>query len=225
MFVFNRKIYKPLLVIFGFVLFSIASYVIGYQVGFKSWGKQISISLDPALSVRGLASTESAARSIATVSNEEYTNPQNLFDKAQILENTQSDSILFVIGNLLHTDEQGNTSFVCKNFSQVQLWFEALGLAIKGEKVIMTINTDCTENKDHQYIGPFSIPAKKILESSIVESTFSENNSEIQFENVSLSWPKSWVLIKADFKKAGTSDFSVVTETPETEDDIFVIEL
>lgn len=225
MFAFNKKNYKPLLVILGFVLFSIASYTIGYQVGFKSWGKQISISLDPALSVRGLASTESAARSIATVSNEEYTNPQNLFDKAQVLESNQTDEVSFVLGNLIHTDEKGNTSFVCQNFSQVKLWFEAFGMAINGEKVIMTINTDCTENEDPQYIGPFSIPAKKILESSIAESTFSENNSKIQFENVSLSWPQSWVLIKANFKKEGTSDLPVNSKIPETEDDIFVIEL
>ena len=222
---FKKKNYKPLLMTLGFVLFSVCSYIIGYQVGFKSWDKQISISLDPALSVRGLASTEDAGRDIATVSREEYSNPQNLFDKARVLEDSPPDNVLFVVGNLLHTDEKGNTSFVCKNFSQVQFWFEALGLAIRGEKVIMTVNADCTANEDHQYIGPFTIPAKKILESPIAEDTFNEDNSRIQFENVSLSWPQSWVLIKADFKKTGSSDFSVISKMPETEDDIFVIEL
>lgn len=222
---FNKKNYKPLLITLGFVLFSIGSYIVGYQVGFKSWDKQISISLDPALSVRGLASAESADRNIATVSRTEYADPQNLFNKAQVLEHNQSDNILFVVGNLLHTNETGNTSFVCKNFSQVQFWFEALGIAMDGEKVIMKLNADCTAHEDHQYIGPFSIPAKTILESSIDKNSFSENNSDIHFENVSLSWPQSWVLIKADFKKAGASDFSVVTKTPETEDDLFIIEL
>lgn len=221
----SKKIYKPLLIVVGFVFLSVCFYVIGYQVGFRSWGKQISISLDPTVSVRGLASNEDTDREIATVSYAEYSNPQNLFDKAKVLESEHPEDILFVVGNLLHTDEQGNTSFVCKNFSEVQLLFEAFGVAVEGEKIIMKVNADCTANADHQYIGPFTLPAKKILEAAITKNRFNENNSKIQFENVSLSWPQSWILIKADFKKAGTSDFSVVTELPETEDDIFVIEL
>jgi len=194
-------------------------------VGFKSWGKQISISLDPALSVRGLAVAESTTRNISTVSREEYADHQNLFNKARVLEHNQSENILFVVGNLLYTDETGNTSFVCKNFSQVQFWFEAFGIAMDGEKVIMKLNANCTSYEDHQFIGPFSIPAKTILESPIDKNSFNENKSEIHFENVSLSWPQSWALIKADFKKTGISDFSVVTKTPETEDDLFIIEL
>ncbi len=222
---FDKKLFKPLLILLGFVFLSVFFYVIGYQVGFQSWGKQISISLDPALSVRGLASTKDASRDIATLSYAEYANPQNLFDKAKILESDQSDEVSFMVGNLLHTDEKGNTSLMCNNFSQVQLLFEAYGVSVEGEKVIMKVNTDCTSYSDHQYIGPFTIPAKKILESPITENTFNENNNHIQFENVSLSWPQSWMLIKADFKKEGASDFSVISKVPETEDDVFVIEL
>ena len=250
-------------VILGLIVLSLCSYIIGYQIGFKSWGKQISISLNPALPVRGLASAEETiGRSTASVSREEYANPQHLFDKAKVLENTSSDvissendisvantpitaktdpiseenvipakagiqnddNILFVTGNLLYTDEKGNTSFVCNSFSQVQFVFSAFGIAIRGEQVIMKLTTNCTANEDPQYIGPFTLPAKKILESSIVKSKFNEGNSEIEFENVSLFWPKSWVLIRADFKKDGINDFSVIAEQPETEEDIFVIE-
>ena len=293
---FNKQ--KIFFFILGLTVLSLCSYIIGYQIGFKSWGKQISISLDPALPVRGLASAEEAVdRSIASVSREEYANPQNLFDKAKVLESTSSDiistdntlsaegaiivkkdttaadnalptqdaiptnnviptqdtiptnniiptqdtipannvipakagiqnddDILFVTGNLLYTDEKGNTSFVCNSFSQVQFVFSAFGIAIRGEQVIMKLTANCKSNEDPQYIGPFTLPAKKILESSIVKSKFNEGDSEIEFENVSLFWPKSWVLIRADFKKEGINDFSVIAEQPETEEDIFVIE-
>lgn len=244
-------------VILGLIVLSLCSYIIGYQIGFKSWGKQISISLDPALPVRGLASAEEAVgRSTASVSREEYTNPQHLFDKAKVLENTSSnvissenvpakadptpaenvipaqagiqnndDNILFVTGNLLYTDEKGNTSFVCNSFSQVQFIFSAFGVAIRGEQVIMKLTADCTVNEDPQHIGPFTLPVKKILESPVVTKSFNEEDSEIEFENVSLFWPKSWALIRADFKKDGADDFSVIAKQPETEEDIFIIEL
>ena len=94
-----------------------------------------------------------------------------------------------------------------------------------GEKVIMKVNADCTAHEDHQYIGPFFIPVKKILESSIAKEKFKEDTGEIEFENISLSWPRSWVLIRADFKKEGVQSFSVILKQPETEDDIFLIEL
>lgn len=284
----------------GLIVLSLCSYIIGYQLGFKSWGKQISISLDPAFPVRGLASASKAVRNTASVSHEEYANPQNFFDKAKVLENgileenvipaenvileenvipaenvipeenaipaenvipakagistdTSSepakndileengileenvipakagiqhteDSVSFVTGNLLYTDEKGNTSFVCNTFSQVQFLFSAFGIAMSGEKVIMKITTNCTANEDSQYIGPFTIPAKKILESPIVENKFSEGDTTFEFENISLSWPRSWILIRANFKKDGMDDFSVISKQPETEDDLFIIE-
>ena len=110
-----------------FVFLSLFFYVVGYRTGFQSWEKQISISLDPTLSTRGLASAEDAGENIAVVSHAKYSDPQNLFNTAKIFENSQADDISFALGNLLHTDETGNTSFVCQNFSQVNIFFEATG--------------------------------------------------------------------------------------------------
>ena len=212
----NKKLF---LIIGGGVLLS---FIVGYQIAFHSWDRQVSISLDPlGGDTRGLASEEDLKK-VVTVPSEEYSDKQNLFKKAKMIKGPMDGSLPFVVGNLLFTDSKGNSDFVCKNFSKVKLLFEAYGLIIEGERVVMTLTADCKTHTDHQYIGPFSLPVQKIINSPITKSEFHEEG--LKFENVALRWPQSWVLLEAHFTRETGFSFSVISKIPESEEDIFVIQ-
>ena len=200
----NLKPKIKILKYFLSVLALIFIFIFFYNQAGQRAGKSISIALHPGGKHRGLAAYESGQKTL--VPYPQFLNLQNLFNKAKIIKNESQASIQFVVGNILVSDENGNKIFACQQFSNINLLFEADGLFIEGEKVLMEVEQNCLTHSDHQFIGPFSLPVEKILHSpSGSENIFKEDKMRIEFSNVSGSWPKRWTLVFAQFKNLDQS--------------------
>ena len=214
---FKKWIQKYFLYMTGSFLL-VASYYIGYQITYYSKEQKVAISVHASHPARGLASNQ-GKREIIRISNPEYSHSQNIFHKAQIMEN--EDVIQFVLGNMIFQDEKGNKSFVCQSFSEVDFLFEAEGLFIHGEPITMHITARCKSHSDRQWIGPFLIPAQEILDTPITQTTFESHQQTINFHNVSLFWPQTWILREVQFKNNNIPPLRVIADIPKTEDESF----
>ena len=212
----------------GFLLLCVAvTYVVGYQIGFRSWSQQVSVLINPkASSARGLASTDTEReRQIASVNYSIYSDVQNIFKNAQIV--SSGDVIQFFVGNVLYNDQQGNQQFICDSFSKVRLVFEAYRVSMEGEKVLMQVVAPCKKYSDFKFIGPFNIPRKAIRKAPISLTDFEEEDETIHFHNVSISWPKSWIFVRAEFlgSLVGLDLYRIQIKPPQSEEEVFLINL
>ena len=208
-----------------FVACSVAIYVVGYQLGFRSWNQQVSVLVNPEVSARGLASVgeEDLDRSIASIDYKKFSDMQNIFKKAQAIPS--KNNIQFLVGNVLHNDIKGNQQFVCNNFSKVRFIFEAYGISRHGEKVVMQMVSPCKKNSNLSFIGPFNMPYKTIQKSPISLTDFEEDGNSFHFFNVSISWPTKWILMRVEFSGGeNAKPYAIPMDTPQSEDDIFLID-
>ena len=208
------------------VLCSAVVYVAGYQVGFRSWDQKVSVRVHSNVSARNLASTkEDLDRQVASVDHQIYSDTQNVFKNSKVVSSA-GDQLEFLVGNVLHNDSQGNQQFVCDSFSTVRLIFEAFHVAMAGEKVLMQLVAPCKKHSDFQFIGPFSLPRKKIRSAPISSTDFETKNGRVHFQNVSISWPKSWIFVRAEFLDSSKSaPYFIHTAPPQSEEDVFLITL
>ncbi len=206
------------------VLCAVMAYVVGYQVGFRSWSQKVSVLVDPKTSVRGLASTGGESeRQIASIDYDIYSNVQNIFKNAQVI--SSGNIIQFVVGNVLYNDPQGNQQFICDVFSKIRLIFEAYRISMEGEKVIMQMISPCNKHSDFKFIGPFNLPKRAIQNSPISLTDFESGGGSVHFHNVSISWPKRWILMRAEFLESSKIEPHVIhIEPPKSEEDVFLIE-
>ena len=203
-----------------FCILSLAAfYFIGYKTAFQAQNKDISISYWSSSSTgsRGLA-TNKGMREVATVPSAVYLNPQSLFDRAQFTKKEGQLEVL--IGNIISVDKKGNKNFVCQVFSKVTLYFEAFGVFMRGDQISMDVTGGCIDDEEHQWIGPFIIPFQEILNSSILNKHFYTNQGEVHFDNVSLQWPRSWILKGVLFESAD-GQYRVRAQIPQTEEEDF----
>ena len=220
---FLKKYLKRIFVGFFCVLTLALSYFIGYKTAFQFWNKEVSISYRSSSGThsRGLATNE-GMREVATVSSAVYMNPQSLFDRAQFTK--KEDQLEILIGNIISVDKKGNKNFVCQVFPKVTLHFEALGVFMRGGQVSMDVTGDCIDDEERQWIGPFVIPFQDILSASILTKRFHTAQGETRFDNVSLRWPKTWIL-KAVLFESANDQYRVQAQIPQTEEeDFFSIE-
>ena len=203
-----------------------ALFIFCYRMAFSASNERVTISVSPIGQARSLA-TNQGEKSIVSISYEQFSNPQNIFHKAKTLEEEPSGHKKFLIGNIFFTDPKGNKDFICDTFPSVQLVFEAEGLAVEGERVLMNLISACRTSTEHEYIGPFTIPSQQILQSPIDKDYFEYQDGEISFANIFLKWPRNWVLMEAHFKQVNSNKmFKVIKDFPKTDEpDFFIISL
>ena len=216
-----KKYLKRIFIGFFCVLTLVLSYFIGYRTAFQFWNKEVSISYRPSSGThsRGLATNE-GMREVATVSSAVYMNPQSLFDRAQFTK--KEDQLEVLIGSIISVDKKGNKNFVCQVFPKVTLYFKAFGVFMRGAQVSMDVTGDCIEDEEQQWIGPFVIPFQNILKASIMIKSFHTAHGEIRFDNVSLQWPKAWILTGVLFESAN-DQYEVQATVPQTEEEEFFL--
>lgn len=195
------------------------SFGFGYVFSSSSWSEEISIARNKTLNLRGLASKEGNFE-ITTVSNS-FLNPQTLFDQAYQV--SESDHVLFSVGNIISKDLKGNKNFVCDAYSQVQFYFEADGIFQRGRPLSMKLYSSCEMDQENGFIGPFLIPTREILNSPLSKKKFSssDGNVEIFFDNVNLARPRTWILREVIFQSNSLDQYRVEAQIPETEEESF----
>lgn len=217
----HKKIYTFLATGLGFILL----FFFCYKLAFNTSNRYVSVSVAPKGLSRSLA-TNRGEKEVVSISYSEFSEPQTVFNKAKVIPAKSSEEMEFLIGNILFTDSKGNKNFVCQNFSEAHLIFEADGIFIEGEKVIMKLVSTCDTYKEHKFIGPFSIPSQLILQSAISQEYFEHKGDEIYFSNVSLQWPRDWILMEINFKNPDSNEsLRVIKKFSKKENQFFTISL
>ncbi len=97
---------------------------------------------------------------------------------------------------------EGFSSAICKTYSNIELYFEAEGMAVAGKAPQMTVKANCEAGQDPAEMASIIIPAALILAEKPrnVEFRFDGVQSRFEFNNSSDEWPRVWVLKSVQFK-------------------------
>ena len=97
---------------------------------------------------------------------------------------------------------EGFSSQLCKTFPQVELIFEAYGVAVSGEPTQFKVSADCIPAQDPAEIASIKIPYGKLLSEKPrnAEFKFSGYQASFQFINSDHEVIKTWILNKIVFK-------------------------
>ncbi|MBC7753755.1 MAG: hypothetical protein H7Z71_05925 [Moraxellaceae bacterium] len=97
---------------------------------------------------------------------------------------------------------EGFSSQLCKTFPQVELVFEAYGVAVSGEPTQFKVSADCVPAQDPAEIASIKIPYGKLLNEKPrnAEFKFSGYQASFQFINSDHEVIKTWILNKIVFK-------------------------
>lgn len=178
----GQKIWQYILITIAIVL-AVLAFRFGYRVTYNHEGR------DPA-----------ALQRVYDFSN---LNGDNLTraTHARLLEGlnvvTAGEATGLELGSFMAKNISGQAVNVCEVYNRVELQFLASGMSVNGEPPKLKVQGDCQPSDYLNRISPLMIPFGKILDAPVKDQVFKgENDPTLQFtlENVSDSWPHTWVL-------------------------------
>lgn len=118
----------------------------------------------------------------------------------------------------------GFSSALCKIYPEIEMEFQAEGVAVAGEIPSMKITSPCEVGQDPAEMASFQLPVSKILSEKPKNAEFSFNGfaAKIEFRNSADTWPKIWILKSVHFRdtagkrKTATFDRYIASEAKET---------
>ena len=192
----------------------------GYSLSKNSWDGQFFIYLDkgfPSINSRNIAGT---ARKHLVKGKRAKQNPQQALIRSSRVEH-KAGAIELYLGHLLVRVPGGSTRLACQEYQTVDLTFIAPEISSHGHVPKMVLKTKCPfdPHKDPLQTGPFVIPKKKILSSSVDTALFRQGDTTVLFSYVFARWPEKWILSEARFIKDDThKDFTVSFSSNREED-------
>lgn len=124
----------------------------------------------------------------------------------------------------------GFSSALCRSYTQIEMEFQAEGVAVAGEIPIMKVTSPCENGQDPSEMANIQLPVAKILSEKPknAEFTFNGYSAKIELKNAPDTWPKIWVLKIIQFKntdgKTKTANFERKIASENKEDRLVVIE-
>lgn len=124
----------------------------------------------------------------------------------------------------------GFSSALCKTYPEIEMQFQAEGVAVGGEAPTMTIKAPCSAGQDPADIAAIQLPVSQILNQTPKNAEFRFNGyaARLEFSHAAEEWPKQWVLQKVQFKTNSghtkTASFERLTKTNKTNDRLIVLE-
>lgn len=121
---------------------------------------------------------------------------------------------------------EGFSSALCKTYSQVELHFEAEGVAVEGVATSMLVKAPCEAGQDPAEMASIVIPYSMILSEKPrnAEFRFDGYSSRFEFKHSSDEWPRTWVLKTVQFKSAENGNKLVqLVDTEKTKTNSMVI--
>ncbi len=198
--------------------FFIGVFQAGYQTAQKSWGGRLFVSTQPLSSARGIASVKDSVKSGEHKAGKYHV---ALIQPAQV--ESKTDTVDIHLGGFLVPSPEGRLLPVCDLYDMLDMEFVAMGLAIHGHVPKLVIKARCILNAQRQ-IGPFVIPKKKILDSSVRQALFSSPHLTLLFYHVSMSWPYEWLMTQVRFIDRKTGKDLTVTLPNKTPEESLVLE-
>lgn len=103
---------------------------------------------------------------------------------------------------------EGFSSAVCKTYSDIELNFEAEGVAVAGIAPQMTVKAPCEAAQDPAEMASIIIPLELILSEKPrnAEFRFDGFSSRFEFKHSSDEWPRTWILKAVHFKSGTNGD-------------------
>lgn len=98
----------------------------------------------------------------------------------------------------------GFSSALCRTYSEIEMEFQAEGVAVAGEIPSMKVTAPCEGGQDPAEMGNIQIPVAKILAEKPKNAEFSFNGytAKIELKHAPDEWPTVWVLKAVQFKNA-----------------------
>lgn len=124
----------------------------------------------------------------------------HLLGTSRLVKSSLKSGVAF--GNFYIRGSEGQKNFVCSKYTNLELTFEAEGVAISGSIPKMVVRGPCLNATDFSTIEPLLVPYRKILASPITQRSFQENLPEssekiqVDFIGVVEQWPTQWNLVK-----------------------------
>ncbi len=121
---------------------------------------------------------------------------------------------------------EGFSSALCKTYSQVELSFEAEGIAVEGIAPSMLVKAPCEAGQDPAEMASIIIPYSMILSEKPrnAEFRFDGFSSRFEFKHSSDEWPRTWILKSVQFKSEENGNKLVqLIESGETKTNSMVI--
>ena len=128
--------------------------------------------------------------------------------RARLLEGAtvtqQKDFIGIEFGHFVVKSAQGQKTFACQEYNQIQMIFEADGFAVSGERPQMTVIAPCQMSQnDINKIEVIRIPVASIVSEKVGDGDFTFNqgqNITVQFAYMPDQWPVQWHLKSLNLK-------------------------
>lgn len=98
----------------------------------------------------------------------------------------------------------GFSSALCKIYSEIEMEFQAEGVAVAGEIPSMKVTSPCEAGQDPSEMANIQLPIAKILAEKPKNAEFSFNGftAKIELKHAPDEWPTVWVLKAVQFKNA-----------------------
>ncbi len=98
----------------------------------------------------------------------------------------------------------GFSSALCKLYPEIEMEFQAEGVAVAGESPVMKITAPCESGQDPSEMASIQLPIEKILAEKPrnAEFVFTGFSTKVSFTNSADEWPRQWVLKSVQFKDA-----------------------
>lgn len=121
--------------------------------------------------------------------------------KVRVLEGLKvkqkAGSFEIQLGHFIFKNQNEEVKKACDEFSQVELIWQAEGMAVSGEAPQMRMTAACQTSGSLSLLGPLYLPLQKMMESPAQDSVvqLSEyQNQAIELRGLSGEWPGLWVL-------------------------------
>ncbi|MBC7420428.1 MAG: hypothetical protein H7328_06830 [Bdellovibrio sp.] len=175
--------------------FFILCFGLGISV-FFSISEKFDIARDP-------ASIDGKVFQISTLSSEQI--------KAQL---SQKIKVRTTADGKKSIQFSGFSSALCKTYPEIEMEFQAEGVAVAGETPIMKVTSPCQPGQDPADMAAIFLPIENLLKEKprSAEYKFAGFVAKVEFKNASDEWPREWVLTKVLFKNNFGNDKSVFFE-------------
>ena len=180
--------------------FAISSlfFSLGFLFSLRTWDGKIFVSLNKSQS-RGIANVNSVIDIVSLSPDSLKLRSQEvLFQKTKI--SRSEGGISFQLGSFLIPNKQKEGyGLICDSYSLVELSFVSSGTSLSGHKGRLLVQAPCVNN-DEDFIGPFLIPAQKILDHPDMDFFSNEETQTfIRFYETSVRLMKTWHLSTVRF--------------------------
>jgi hypothetical protein len=122
------------------------------------------------------------------------------------------------LGHFTMRNSGGVSVSACDIYPQITMRFVAGDMAVSGDSPTMIINGDCALADNPAFIEPLMFDYTEIRKTAVQEKSLRQpqaHHSNVEFENVSDTWPREWVLNAVEFVPVNQSDEKIKIEAEE----------